>query len=511
MKNHIKKSLLVISVFMLLIASCSKEDKEESKINLVATSITLIDGDKQTAEIVKLLTNPIEIEVKDQNGNAFAGVSIGFSVAEGSVSATNVTTNANGIASVMWTLGETVGTQTLRVTGFREDGSSILNGAPISVTAIATRVPLVPESLELVSGANQTTTVETTLSNAIEVIVKDQNGDPFTGATVNFSVDEGSLSESTVQTDVNGIASVVWTLGESAGDYILTVTSFEANGTTTLTNAPLSIIATAEVLVATSVELVSGDNQIAVTGKTLTNLIEIQVNDQNGNPFTGASITTTLSITEGILNIVGLANGMTTASWRLGASIGTQTLTVTISFSDGTMPLALYVTATAIQSKIVGEFHEGGVVFYVDETGMHGLVCSVNDLSMAAWGCIGTEIINTENTIIGSGAQNTLNIITQCTVTGIAAKLCANLNLNGFKDWFLPSKDALNEMYINKDAIDATATGNGGTEFENEAYWSSSQSSALPTYGAFQQDFEQGNLFAVAKANNLHVRAIRNF
>jgi hypothetical protein len=67
---------------------------------------------------------------------------------------------------------------------------------------------------------------------------------------------------------------------------------------------------------------------------------------------------------------------------------------------------------------------------------------------------------------IGSGSGNTNEIINSCTQAGIAARLCGDLVLGGYSDWFLPSRDELFQMYLNKFAI-------GG--FANDYYWSSSE------------------------------------
>lgn len=98
-------------------------------------------------------------------------------------------------------------------------------------------------SLELVSGQNQENFIGRTLANSIEVIVKNQNGDPFAGDTVSFSVDEGTLSAQTLVTNAEGKAFVNWTLGETIGDQVLTITSF-VNGGTPLSGSPLTVSAT---------------------------------------------------------------------------------------------------------------------------------------------------------------------------------------------------------------------------------------------------------------------------
>ncbi|MBV1864294.1 MAG: hypothetical protein KUG74_07630, partial [Rhodobacteraceae bacterium] len=68
-----------------------------------------------------------------------------------------------------------------------------------------------------------------------------------------------------------------------------------------------------------------------------------------------------------------------------------------------------------------------------------------------------TILLSAAGAAIGDGAGNTAAIVIGCSETGIAAKVCANHTDGTYSDWFLPSKDELNQMYLNKAAIDATA------------------------------------------------------
>ena len=119
-------------------------------------------------------------------------------------------------------------------------------------------------------------------------------------------------------------------------------------------------------------------------------------------------------------------------------------------------------------SPTIGDFYQGGKVFWIDPNdNTLGMVCDTSNLSnYVEWGCSGNSI-NT-NTSIGSGFQNTLNIINSCPQSGIAAELCYNSINNGYSDWYLPSKDELNEIYINRNLL-----GMSSNQW-NFAHWSSS-------------------------------------
>ena len=224
MKNYLKGTTIVALLISSMVVFNSACDKEETEPTKVATSIELVSGGSQTGEVNVVLANAVEVIVKDQNGDAFAGTIVKFSVTEGSVSGATITTGANGKASITWTLGASVGIQSLTVTAFKSNGTTALTGSPLTVRATAIPEPTEATSIELVSGGDQTGEVELALANPVEIIVKDENGDAFAGETVNFSVTEGSVSDATIITGANGTASISWTLGASLGTQTLTVT-----------------------------------------------------------------------------------------------------------------------------------------------------------------------------------------------------------------------------------------------------------------------------------------------
>ena len=159
--------------------------------------------------------------------------------------------------------------------------------------------------------------------------MKDQNGDAFAGAAVNFAVTEGSVSSASEITDASGNASVSWTLGSTAGTQALTVTAFKADGTTALTGSPITVNATALVKEAASIELVSGGDQSGMVQTTLPNDIIILVRDADGSVFANAEVI--FSVTEGSVTSPATTDvsGQVSTVWILGQTEGIQTLTVT--------------------------------------------------------------------------------------------------------------------------------------------------------------------------------------
>jgi hypothetical protein len=146
----------------------------------------------------------------------------------------------------------------------------------------------------------------------------------------------------------------------------------------------------------------------------------------------------------------------------------------------------------------------GGIVFYyTDGTKQHGLVCAPSDQSRSAeWGCAGKAISGADGTSIGTGNQNTTDIVNGCATTGIAAKICYDLVLNGYSDWYLPSIDELNLMYTN-----LRKNGFGG--FSNYDYWSSTERSDNNAWGrGFSASGVQSSN---GKISLFYVRAIREF
>ena len=167
----------------------------------------------------------------------------------------------------------------------------------------------------------------------------------------------------------------------------------------------------------------------------------------------------------------------------------------------------------------VGDFYQGGVVFYLFEPGdegyvageIHGLTAAIVDQSSAIQWSNSYDYITLYGEAIGSGSSNTDAIISNQGAPEIsyAAGLARAYNGGGYTDWFLPSKYELFKMCLNKAAINTTAVANGGSNFSASWYWSSSQTD----YNRAVQYFFNSTctLDAYFTGTEYAVRAVRAF
>jgi hypothetical protein len=155
----------------------------------------------------------------------------------------------------------------------------------------------------------------------------------------------------------------------------------------------------------------------------------------------------------------------------------------------------------------VGEFKEGGVVFWVDPVDPnHGLVYSL-ELTNKKWGSQGVYIDGT-NTIVGSGEQNTLLITENDPYYGAAA-YCDALVTGGYDDWFLPSIDELRIIYAYRNIIRESMLQNVGTYQSSNYYWSSSQFNA--SYAWYLIFGNEAEVVSNLKDYNIAVKPIRAY
>ena len=155
----------------------------------------------------------------------------------------------------------------------------------------------------------------------------------------------------------------------------------------------------------------------------------------------------------------------------------------------------------------IGDFVQGGVVFWLSASGTHGKVVSIYEIGATLWSLVPfTEIGATAQSDI-NGAGNTVAVILQAGHTISAAQHCALLAYGGYDDWYLPSVDELTDVYTNRVAINTTATANGGEDF-GTLYWSSTESSST---GAKFYNFDLGTNGNTNKNSSIEVRAVRAF
>lgn len=181
------------------------------------------------------------------------------------------------------------------------------------------------------------------------------------------------------------------------------------------------------------------------------------------------------------------------------------------------VPYALYAKKAGNSYK-VGDFAKGGVVFWVDETGKHGLVCAKeNQNTSTKWfaGAFGNT--QAKGSGVYAGKMNNTIIIASHIAIGdddavYAARVCSELSVQEnnitYGDWYLPSKFELNLMYQNRTTINTTSIANGGESFINDVYWSSTEEN---NSRAWIINFANGQETNILKSVSNRVRAIRSF
>ncbi len=153
----------------------------------------------------------------------------------------------------------------------------------------------------------------------------------------------------------------------------------------------------------------------------------------------------------------------------------------------------------------------GGIVFYITDGGLHGLEAAPANLpGRYEFGCSNVDIgtVGAMPTAIGSGSANTAEIVAaNCDpfTAGnlIAANAADAYSINGYNDWFLPSKDEMSQLW-------EQISVEGATE---GPIWSSSEGfNTSGAFGAWSQGVVFGNEpFVSAKRNTDSVRAVRAF
>lgn len=188
----------------------------------------------------------------------------------------------------------------------------------------------------------------------------------------------------------------------------------------------------------------------------------------------------------------------------------------------------LFIFPNIFNSQSIGDFYQGGVVYYVNNLGKGLIIDSsyldasfnwTNDSKVSDWGPYATWVPGTEDEFIGAGVTNTIAFENSYSNQNYAANLCFSSISGGYNDWFLPSKDELWQVMMSISIIDSVIKIYGGDTISNGFHWSSTQvdssndvryAHGTVPYTFFANGSPNGPIHSTRTKNTAHlVRAVR--
>ncbi len=207
----------------------------------------------------------------------------------------------------------------------------------LSATASVT-VAQAPTTALVSSGADQEGLPGANLAELVSFRVNDRGGAPVPRLVVRFAPndDHGSADPDSANTDVNGEAATLWTLGSKVGPQILTAS---------VPGGP-RVRVTATGSFGSAIEPVAGERQRALPGIALRDPIVVRVLDKHGNAMAGTTVLFAPEPGEGAVtadSVIADGAGEAAVVWTLGDSVGTQRLNASVPFGPG-----IQITATGL-------------------------------------------------------------------------------------------------------------------------------------------------------------------
>ena len=286
----------------------------------VPKTLEIVSGDDQEGLPGAALDKAFVVEVRNQSDKPLPEVQVTFSVTNGggTLSATSVTTDANGRAESRLTLGPNPGTNTVTVSVAGITQAETFNAEGVRI----------PKTLEIVSGKDQKGLPGAALDNPFVVEVRDQTDKPLPGIEVVFSVTSGggTLSLTSATTDSNGRAESTLTLGPNPGTNTVTVS---------VTGIQAEQMFTAEgIRIPKRLEIVSGKDQEGRPGEALAKPFVVEVRDQTDKPLPDAQVTFSVTGGGGTLSATSAtteSGGRAESILTLGPNPGTNTVEVGVT------------------------------------------------------------------------------------------------------------------------------------------------------------------------------------